>query len=286
MSTETQISWTCDATCCQQPSVLIKNLIRIRWHSRVHQTALAKILVGEVVERYLYMDVLAYHNHHLFVCCPPGPFSWCWARASIVGFNISLQPSAMLSALHAWSRYALQQRQGPLSQKLITCAVGPCGCVDRNPIGHSWLHQTCTRLHAYPRGWNPNQDKDIQLFIPQDMASSIRDLLNVHGSASLLLPADEMIIGEELGRGATSIVHRGTLRGKQASVVCACVLAVLSISGSVCGCSVHGCRLHVNIWLVIWKYGWSPTQISCRRLGLLNAKFDSRVCDLPLEIGS
>lgn len=43
------------------------------------------------------------------------------------------------------------------------------------------------------------------------------DPLGVAGSASLLLPADDLVIGDELGRGATSVVHRGTLKGRQAS---------------------------------------------------------------------
>lgn len=41
------------------------------------------------------------------------------------------------------------------------------------------------------------------------------DPLNVEGAARLLLPAEDLVLGEAMGQGGTSIVHRGTLRGKK-----------------------------------------------------------------------
>lgn len=41
------------------------------------------------------------------------------------------------------------------------------------------------------------------------------DPFDVKGAASLLLPEEDLVLGEILGRGSASVVYRGTLKGKQ-----------------------------------------------------------------------
>lgn len=63
---------------------------------------------------------------------------------------------------------------------------------------------------------------DIELLPPnysmhEAMAQNqpAEDPFGVDGAASLLLPEEDLVIGEVLGQGSTSVVHRGTLKGKQ-----------------------------------------------------------------------
>lgn len=41
------------------------------------------------------------------------------------------------------------------------------------------------------------------------------DPFGVGGAAALLLPEEDLVVGDFLGQGATSVVHRGTLKGKE-----------------------------------------------------------------------
>lgn len=54
------------------------------------------------------------------------------------------------------------------------------------------------------------------------------DPFGVDGAASLLLPEEDLVLGELLGRGSSSVVYKGTLKGKQVSCL---LIKLLAITG-------------------------------------------------------
>lgn len=89
--------------------------------------------------------------------------------------------------------------------------------------GHTFCRQCLTRLRQKlcPNDRTPITGDIAGLPPNYGMHAAISesrppaDPLNVEGAARLLLPAEDLVFGEVMGQGGTSIVLRGTLKGKQ-----------------------------------------------------------------------